>query len=82
MHSSVDGFNEAAATSPRKLLVRCIVGAIDEVASMRPRRLRRGNIPEITQLPYLFFRFNEAAATSPRKQWFRTRDKDNTIRLQ
>src|SRR5688572_17004788 len=62
------GFNEAAANTPRKSDVKRHVRiARLSAASMRPRRIRRGNPSCAFQLKSLRCGFNEAAANTPRK---------------
>src|SRR3989337_2367517 len=60
------GFNEAAAITPRKYR-HIITGFFADAASMRPRRLRRGNMRSARQASPHPSGFNEAAAITPRK---------------
>ena len=60
-------FNEAAAHSPRKPQ-QATDRAHPQHASMRPRRIRRGNGVGAVYGERVALRFNEAAAHSPRKR--------------
>src|SRR5690348_18487175 len=62
-----NGFNEAAAISPRKQGYGQLHRPRPELASMRPRRYRRGNLKPEGNAHESPHRFNEAAAISPRK---------------